>query len=248
MMRPTTKKALALLVLVIAGIVVVVHLWLDAWIKSKIEDIGPAVTGTPVTLDSIRTSLLFGSIELRGLAIGNPKGFQAPHAFKVGSLRVRVNGRSLFAPVLVIEEILIDAPEVTIEGLHPHDNLSQLQRNVRAFSGSSGTAKAATATGEAGSRKVQISDFVMKDGRGTVQFSVRGAGGQSLSIRIPDLHLKDVGNAAGGVPPAKLAAVLIDAIIEATTNPVRHQLKQTGQAVEKAATDILGQAKGLLKK
>jgi uncharacterized protein involved in outer membrane biogenesis len=247
MMQSTTKKALAVLVLVILATVVVVHLWLDAWIKSKIEEIGPTITGTPVTLDSIRTSLLFGTVELRGLAIGNPKGFLAPHAFKVGSLHVCVNWRSLAAPVLIIEEVLIDAPEVTIEGLHPNDNLSQLQHNIRAFAGN-GTAKADATAGGAGPRKVQLSEFVMKNGRATVRFSVRGAGEQSLSVGIPELHVKNIGNAAGGVTPEKLAAALTDAIIDAIANPIRHHLTQAGQTLEKAATDILGQAKGLLKK
>lgn len=247
MMRPATKKALSLLVLVVLGAGLAVHLWLDAWIKSRIETIGPMITGTPVTLDSVRTSLLFGSIELRGLAVGNPKGFHAPYAFRVGSLRVRVNWRSLAAPVLIIEEVFIDAPEVTIEGLHPNDNLSQLQHHVREFAGG-GTAKAAAPPQGAGSRKVQVTDFVMKDGRGTVRFGLRGEGGHSLSVGIPDLHLKDVGKASGGVTPEQLATALTDAIIGAIMHPVRQQLQQAGQAIEKAATDILEQAKGLLKK
>lgn len=248
-MRSGIKMALALLVLLILGAGIITHLWLDAWITSTIEHVGPVVTGTPVTLDSVRTSLVFGIVELRGLAVGNPKGFQAPHAFKVGSIRVRVSWRSLLAPVVLLEEVVIEAPEITMEGLHPNDNLSQLQRHVREFAGGAAErAQPAAVTKPAGGRKVQLHEFVMKGGRATVQFSVKGAGGQSVSLGIPDLHLKDVGKAAGGVPPEKMVAALTDAIIEAIANPVRGQLKQAGQMVEKAATDILGQAKGLLKK
>jgi uncharacterized protein involved in outer membrane biogenesis len=238
--------ALSVLVLLLLGAVLVVHLWLDAWIKSTVEHIGPIVTGTTVTLDAIRTSLLFGTVELRGLAIGNPPGFRAPHAFKVGSLRVRVSWLSLAAPVLVVEEIVIDAPEVTIEGLHPNDNLSRLQHNVRTFS-EKGMPKPAAAGKPAEPRNVQLREFVMKDGKASVQFSVTGVGGQSLSVGIPDLHLKDIGQ-GGGVPPEKLAAALTDAVVNAITGSVGSQLKQAGRKVEQAATDILGQAEGLFKK
>ncbi len=50
-------------------------LYLDRLIKTGVESIGPKITGTTVSLDHVNCSVLTGHCRLKGLVVGNPKGF-----------------------------------------------------------------------------------------------------------------------------------------------------------------------------
>src|SRR5881397_1589277 len=98
-----------------------------------VEAVGPKITGTTVKLDSVDLSPFSGQGRLKGLVVGNPPGFQAERAFKLADAKVHVNLKSALSDKLIIEEILIDGPEITYEAGPSGSNLSKIQQNVAAF-------------------------------------------------------------------------------------------------------------------
>ena len=71
-------------------------------------------------------------------------------------------------------------------------------------------------------------------------------GGQTMSVPLPDIHLKDIGKSKGGATPAEVADQLIDAIGNSATKAVASlnldKLKgAAGQALEGAKGQLIPQ-------
>src|SRR5690554_442333 len=89
--------------------------WLQEIVRREIEVRGSALTQTEVTVQAVRLSPLRGTATLEGLAVGNPPGFAAPHAFELDAITVDLALASVLADPLVIEAIDIAAPRVVCE-------------------------------------------------------------------------------------------------------------------------------------
>ncbi|HKW86235.1 MAG TPA: AsmA family protein, partial [Nitrospiraceae bacterium] len=127
-------KVLLALVVALLLLIGALHLWLDSFIKRGAEQVVPKITQTSVTLRDVDISLLLGRATLEDLTIGNPKGFQMPSAFRLHNATVHLDWRSVLSDTIVIEEILIDGPEITFEGNLPSSNLGTIRDNAKAFS------------------------------------------------------------------------------------------------------------------
>ena len=79
------KLLVVVLGLVILGVVLLLVLSkaIGSGIKAGVETFGPEVTQTPIGLESVDLSAFSGSGEISGLIVGNPEGFNTPHAIKL---------------------------------------------------------------------------------------------------------------------------------------------------------------------
>jgi hypothetical protein len=118
------------LVVAIIGFIIMAILNLGSLIKLAVEEVGPKLTQSEVKLDSADISFLSGSGELDGLLVGNPNGYSAPNAIKVGNIRMTVDKGSLTTDRIIIREIVILAPEITYEKKGKTDNFKALIANV----------------------------------------------------------------------------------------------------------------------
>src|ERR1043165_8774914 len=94
---------LALLVAFVFGFV-----FLGSVVKAGVEKVGPIVTQVPVKLDSANLSIFSGKGSLHGFELGNPQGFKAPNAIKVGSVGVAVVPKSVFGDKVIIQSIRVE--------------------------------------------------------------------------------------------------------------------------------------------
>jgi uncharacterized protein involved in outer membrane biogenesis len=211
-------------------LIVATDLWLSAMVRTAVVEIGPRLTKTTVKLADIRIGLLHGLVQLDGLEIGNPPGFTAPSAVRLGTARVRLDLRSAFSDTVVIEEILVEAPDITFEGL-PTSNLSVIQGNVNAAV-PAGASKPAGPPAS-GSKKLLIKKFTLTDGR-----VAANVGGQSLRLGLPDIRLTDIGKETGGATPEQVVSAVFSAITRSATGVVTDQTKQAGDTVNKAAESL----------
>ena len=101
-MKKILIRLLIALVMVVVLVVVAIGLFLDSAIKKGVETIGPQVTKVDVKLDGVSLSLLSGSGKVKGLILGNPQGYQTPHAISVGSTSVSVSPGSLLSDKIVV--------------------------------------------------------------------------------------------------------------------------------------------------
>jgi len=193
--------ALAVVVLVAAG--VWLYLSLDHVVKRAIEKYVPEILQATVELDEVKLSPADGAGTLRGLRIGNPKGFRAPHAATVGTIALAVDPTTVVKDVVLVRRIAVERPSITYEPGAKGSNFDVLQRNVERYVGAGGETK--------GGRRLIVESLVIRGARVTYAPQV-GRGTSTISFDLPDIQLRDVGKSRGGVTPGELAKIIVDAL------------------------------------
>lgn len=235
-MKTLLKLGAAIILLVVVA-AVVVGTYLGSIVKAGVEDVGPKITGTTIKLDAVDLSLFSGQARIKGLVVGNPKGFHAESSFKLADSKVGVDLKSALSDKLVIEQILIDGPEITYESGPSGNNVSKIQENVAAFSKSVTPKGAAEPKAEKkDQKKVQINDFIFKNGKVTMSTSMLG--GKPITVSLPDIHLKDIGKDSGGVTPDTAAAEVFKAIDKAVVQSVAKGAGEAVKNIEKQAGEV----------
>jgi hypothetical protein len=193
--------ALAVVALVAAG--VWLYLSLDHVVKRTIEKYVPEILQATVELDEVKLSPADGAGTLRGLRIGNPKGFRAPHAATVGTIALAVDPTTVVKDVVLVRRIAVERPSITYEPGAKGSNFDVLQRNVERYVGAGGEAKSG--------RRLIVESLVIRGARVTYAPQV-GRGTATISFDLPDIQLRDVGKSRGGVTPGELAKIIVDAL------------------------------------
>jgi hypothetical protein len=250
----------ALVAVLVVGLVLFVFTGLGGAIKAIVEGVGSKATGTQVTLASADVSLTSGDGTLKGLVVGNPKGFKTPSAIELGQIHVKVDTSTVTSSTVVIKEVLIEGPRLTYEVGPGGSNIAVIQENLAALGGGTGGGGSKGTGGgkpsaepkekepksEGGGTKVIIDDLVVKGGH--VAVSASFLGGKEVGAALPDIHLKDIGKSEGGVTSDVIAKRLLDALTKGALDAVAGLnldglKKAAGGAVDsaiKSATDILG--------
>src|SRR5256885_19237 len=130
------KKALiALLALValVAGVLFWAYESVDVLVKFTLEHYGPDVTGAPVRVAHVEISPQDGRGSLKGLEIGNPPGFSAPLAAKLGEVRLAIDPATIRSRLVHIREIAIEAPLIVYERGAKGTNLDAIHRNIEGY-------------------------------------------------------------------------------------------------------------------
>ena len=237
-----------IILLVFAG------LWnLGPLIKKAVNTYGPGITGTQVHVESVRTSLFTGEARLTNFTLGNPAGFKSPHALKVASLYCALNEESLAGNTIVINKIELIHPEINYEKVNRTDNFKQLLKNIKGSAGNQASSSDQEVKAE-GSRRLIIKNVIIRDAELTIAISSLVS--QSLSARLGDIHLKDIGEKEGGLPPSEAFNIILSALYggitsSALTNILSNELKATGTTLEelgRSTTRDLKDASNSLKK
>lgn len=234
-------KAVRILLYVLVPIVVIVFavtMMAGSIVRGGIESEGPAITGTDLTVDSVSVSVIGGSAGMRGLHIGNPEGFKAPHSIELGSIDISLDPMSLVSDEILIHKIEIVGPDIIYEIGKKGSNLDRLSKNIEAASGAAeGEEEAAAAPA-----KLVIEDFRLVDAKVTVIQSVVGKAEQTITI--PELHLTDIGRKGDGVVAAEAAKQIMGALMAEVQKQVA---KGKVQDLLDGAGDGLGSVGGKLK-
>jgi uncharacterized protein involved in outer membrane biogenesis len=218
----------AVLIVVALGILtlIIVGANLGRIIKKGIEVYGPPLTQTSVSVDAVNLSVLTGSARVKGLVVGNPKGYNSLHAIAVGTAAAGVDPFSLFSQKIVIRSIKLESPDVTFEGGLGGNNLSQVLDNINSTEKSSGPLSTNAAAQPASEKKFEVDDLMISDAK--VHVILTGAsGGQPMTLSLPEIHLTDLGKDGDGITAADLSQRIMAAITVATI-----------EAVTKAATNL----------
>jgi hypothetical protein len=167
------------------------------------------MTQAAVSVDAVQLRSVDGRGTIRGLVVGNPAGFRTPHALKVGVIDVVVDVRTLADPVVVIKRIVIESPDVIYEKGDGMTNFDAIQRNIAQ---SLGPSAPAPADGKASSpgRKLIVDELIIRNAR--AQASAATLGGRTVSATLPDITLRHVGRAQGGITPGQLGEVVAKAL------------------------------------
>jgi uncharacterized protein involved in outer membrane biogenesis len=168
-------------------------------IQSGIEKYGSRITQSRVTLNGVDLNVSEGQATLNGLTIGNPKGYSTPYAIKLDKISVKLDVKSLTRNPVVIEQVLVDAPQVTYELSGKGSNIDALSRNINSYVGRGGSKSKSE-----GGHRLLIKDLVIRNGK--VSVSASELKGKTLTSPLPEVHLTDIGKGQGGATPGEVAS------------------------------------------
>ena len=169
---------------------------LDSLVKSAIETYGSEATQTSVRVDNVKIVLQDGSGAIRGLTIGNPKGFATPNAFSLGEIATQIDLKSLSEDVPVIEHITIRAPEVFYElNEKGQNNLDKLKSNLQSGASTSSTSSSAKSGGS--EPKLIIRKLIFSSGNIHARVVPLD---KNYELKLPNIQMNDLGGKTGATP------------------------------------------------
>jgi uncharacterized protein involved in outer membrane biogenesis len=235
---------LSAIVVILIVVVVVGFSKLGPIVKLAVNTYGPKITGTELKVGDVGISLFYGNAKLKNFFLGNPKGFKAPSAMKIGSINVEVDKGSLAKNTIIIPKIEVIGPEITFEKRGNTDNFEALLANVQKELPRGESAKKKPEK-EGPGKQLIINDLTIKQGK--VHLAVEMPGGilsdRQISADLPDIHLKDIGKDKGGSSPAEVAKEIFETLYGKITAPnvmgaLNDQVKKLGGTVTEAVGGV----------
>jgi len=242
MKRKLIWRSVLVLFLVLVIAMVIVAFSLGGIIKSQVEKIGPQATKVDVKLKGAEVWCLAWRIQLQGFVLGNPPGCRTPSSIAVSDVMVRFKPTTLFSDKLVVENIVVKAPVITLEGGLSDNNLKKIEKNLDDYIGTSSTAPNSTAPPASPAqpeKKLQVNDLVISGAK--LQVNTVLSGGQTITVPIPDIHLTDLGAGPQGITGVEVGQRVLHAVLNAATKALAKDATNLGK-------EAAGEGKGALKK
>ena len=229
-------KILAAVLVILAAIIGAAVFWLsgnmDSLMKTAIGDYGSAMTQAKVSVDAVKIAPADGKGTISNLLIGNPAGFKTAYAVKVGQIDVDIDIASVTRDVIVIRRIAINAPDVIYEKGDVMTNFDAIQKNIASYLGPADSKKEG--------KKLIVEELTIRDAK--AQASAAFMSGKTVNVPLPDITLKNLGKAKGGISPGELGQEITGALKAKLTGAVSFDrlMKSTGEALEKAGSAVKG--------
>lgn len=204
----------AVLLVVAAGAAFWAYESLDVIVKYALEHYGPQVTGVSFEVGEVRLSPTDGRGSVRRVDIGNPPGFTAPRAAHLGEISVWVDPATVRSPVVVIHELVVDAPLITYERTDRGTNLDAIQKNIANY------VKRSQETSGQGDRKPSgeevkhrfiVEKLVIRGGK--VTMTNPGLKGQGVTFDLPPIEMHDLGRSSGGATASEIGSTVADTLV-----------------------------------
>ena len=233
--------ALGVIAVVAVIAVFVIGASLGSAVTAGVNQFAPKLTGTTVTLGSAKISPLTGSGTLNNLVVGNPEGWSDNNLASIGEVHVDIAPMSLMGDTLVIDDMILEAPEFRYETKLIASNVKDLLKHIESVVGASTPSEADS---DAPSRKIALKRFILRDGKVSI-----GTGAAAITVPLPDLELNDLGTPENGLTPARLVAAIsteiVGDILGAATRALTTAGGTSGAAALEGAKNIGGAIKGL---
>ena len=218
---------------------------LDSIAASAIRTYGPEIAGVSVKLSSLRIVPADGSAVLRGLSIGNPKGFKTDRALSLGEISMVLDAGSLTSNVILIKKITITGAEISYEYGAGSSNLDAIQRNIdRYVTERLGTNERAAPT-KGPAKKLIIDNLFVVGGKVTV--SAAALQGKTMSVDLPTVSLHGIGRTHGGATAGEIVQQVMGGLTyNATRAASSLNLGNAADALKRGAGPAGDKIKGLL--
>lgn len=248
-MKKLIIGGLSVVALVVIAILVIGFFSLGPIVKAGVETIGPQLTKVEIRLGSVKLSPFSGRGELNQLFVGNPQPFKTSSAIKVGQVVLAVDPKSVASDVIVINELTVKAPELTLEGnLTGDNNLSKILANLNAAVGSSPKAKSDAPAAKGSEKKFIVKELTIEGGSVSLSLNLPLLAGKTASVPLLAIHAKDIGVAEHGVDVAQLATKIIEPMISGSIEAGGKYATELTKNLSKDATKIGSQAADEVKK
>lgn len=205
---------------------------LDEIVADAIAHYGSAMTQARVGVEKVEISPKNGKGIISGLVIGNPKGFKTAYALRVERIELDVDLATVAKDVTVIRMLVIDKPDLIYEKVDETTNFDAIQQNIASFLGPGKSRNR-------GNSLLIVEELTICNAN--AQASASFMGGKTISIPLPDIVLKNVGKAKGGITPGELG--------QEVSKALKAKLSIAGnfERLKRSVGDVVGKAGGAIK-
>jgi hypothetical protein len=185
---------IAVLIVLFVGLIVGLFAFgltqIDKIAKGAIEYGGTYAMGVETTVDEVDVAITQGTVELVGLNIANPEGFETPQFFMLGSSDAAVDFESIRTDTIVVTSVNLIGIDVTLDKGQDPSNYNQILENLKKFESSEPSPSDEAKEG----KNIVIKSLVLKD----INIHVANMPGVSLvagdvAINIPEITLENIG-------------------------------------------------------
>lgn len=237
-------KAILWLIVLLLILLGVGYYYLGSIVKEAINRYVPEVTGTTAVVEHVDLSLLKGHVEIKGLKIGNPKGYSSNNIFELGKIEVVFLPKSVLTDKIIVNSVLIDGTKVSAElkNLYSLDNnVSALQKNVENYLGVSDkkdtpqkTETKQTQPKKSAGKKVIVKDLKINNTEVSVGFS-----GHTVAIPLPNIHKTGIGEEKKEKTIGEIIADILDLISVESVKAIATGAKDLAKQGLKDAKDLI---------
>ncbi len=218
---------------VILAAVIIVGFFLGDVVKVGMNTVGPKVTQTTFSVDSVHISALTGSASLDNFVIGSPEGYKADHTIRVGKTAVSISPLSVMSDKIVVKSIEVRDPDIVFEG-NPlgANNLKKIMENVNAFSGAAEAKPDTNAPAKPTAKpakKLEVDHFLITGAK--VHFN-------GAVLPLPNIELNDLGKGPEGITPAALIKEVLGQITTDSIKAIGSSVGNAGKAIGNEASKI----------
>ncbi|RDV29163.1 hypothetical protein DXV75_01490 [Alteromonas aestuariivivens] len=239
---------LVLLVIVAGGIWYLLS-GADEFIHNQIEQQGSRYLKTDVNVASVSLIFREGRLEISGLEVMNPNGFTSDKAFNLNQLAMDL-GASMKEPY-VIQEILIDAPQVLYEvNESGQSNLLVLKDNLQSsLPTKDGTAQETTEKSDSPLvlvKKVTVANTRLRINAEALQTGELKLEKKSYDVTLPTFHAGPIGE-PDGLPADQVGAAIFNQMLANLIKEAKAKARDIVEEQAKAkAKEKLEEEKGKL--
>ena len=238
---------IAVLLAIVIGAGVFLFSSLDGLVKTGIEKAGTQVTQTKVSVGGVKLTLSSGQGTISNLEVDSPAGFSRKQIFTLGEVTVAVDPKTVTDKVVVIDKVLIKAPQIFYEINDKGDaNVDVLKKNVeQATAGLQSSGKSSDSSGGE-EVKLIIRKFVIEGAE--VDARIAALGGKDISANLPRIEFNDLGKDSGGATAGEIAEKVVNVLISKTTKAIADKGLQQylGKSADEAKAELEKKAKDAL--
>lgn len=207
------KWFVIVVILLIIAAALFLYVNLNNIVKRTVETQGTEQLKVPTTLGGVSLEIFRGNLQLSNLDIGSPQGFSAPHMLSLGGLSVDTGGLgNLRKEPIRISKISISQPKLVIEQANGKLNFKALMDQLPS---NPDQKPAPQQPNEKPPVKLIIDDLAVNNAEVVVRPGIPGLS-QEITIPIPAIDVKNIGNADGAQNGAAIKDVVTTLITQMT--------------------------------
>lgn len=194
------KKILLFLILILVGGVAFAWYQMDTLVKTGVETAGPETLRVPVKLKQVNLSPLSGKVSLKGLDIGQPKGYGEGSIAQIGAFDMKLRPRTLLSDHIIIDTIVVDTPILDARRLDGKLNFEALSEGLN-------VPDSAPMEGGATEGEITLTIKSMQIKAPKVRVKNEGDGllDVDTTLELADFNITDLGTDEKGLAPSEIA-------------------------------------------
>ena len=207
------KKFLGIIFLVIILIIGGMLFYIDSILKTAVEKGGTFALGTPTSVSSLSLGILSGELDMGGLKVSNPEGYETPHFLLMKDFNVAVNLNSLMKDQIQVPRIILNGVDINLEksSATKKTNVKQILDHLKTLD----SGKKEAPKGKGSGKKISVDLLEIKNLSATAVFAPKLGDKGKAEVQVPDITMKNVGSGGKGLTLDELSVLIVSKVLDA---------------------------------